>query len=202
MLRAGVLMLQEAAPACDAAWLDLMQALLPRPAIAHALQSGPLALGTASQDAGAASDRPPPPVAELLARLMACLGGSGACADQAPPGRSALSEPGSTDCLMLPQKALSLLAVMLQMQLHPLLRWLLDRGAASTAPGLTQRLVSLLEVATRSAAGDSPTPAEGFLADVEAPGSMGPGRHAVGRVVSHHLFCIYHVHIILILRAA
>ena len=132
---------------CEAAWLGLLQALLPRPAISQALLSS---LAGPQQQLGQAAQSQPgedarPDVMAILSRLLASLG----AAVQAWTEQS----PADARVLGAACDAVGAVGLMVQCQLRPLVRWLLGRGAVSSTPGLVQHLITLLDLATRDCAG-------------------------------------------------
>ena len=138
---------------CNAAWLDLMQAILPRPAISAALQAAlpePVPTGL-----DASSIHSAPLATSALLRLMSCFDG---VLTHAPLEGCSASHEAVHElerAIALPQKAMCLLGALLQTRSRPLIRWMLSRGAVSTEPGLSHRLVTLLDVATRCPNGQS-----------------------------------------------
>lgn len=140
--------MEQGTEASSEAWLALMHALLPRLAISQALRA---ALSEPPVQAGAICR---PLVTAALTSLRSCFD-SLLEVQHASSSSTAAAEDSMAVMhrLRLPQAAVRVLAVMLQLQLHPLLRWLLSQAAVSPEPGLSHRLVMLLHHATGCCSG-------------------------------------------------
>lgn len=149
-------MTAQAALASSLAWLDLLHTLLVRSAVSQALTSALSSPPPRAATGTSAGIQPCPDTHGILQRLLSCFDDitlATEAVDKAAESSHAESAPAEVDAaLQVPHRAMGVVALMVQLQLRPLVRWLLARGGASAGPGLSQQLVTMLDAATGSAA--------------------------------------------------